>query len=417
MAKFPLNPKIERIEADLADFAKIGGHPSGGVTRLAFSEEEEEALSLLRKKAEEIGMTVSRDSFGNLFADLSGQDDLPKVWCGSHLDSVPNGGRFDGTLGVVAALEIARSLKELNQPLTHGYRLVCFVAEEAARFGRAMLGSSALVGKLPKSEIESCFDQGGVSIAEAVRQVGRESGCLQGGLANSEDILAFFELHIEQGRVLERLGCPIGIADRIANSTRAWVTVVGRADHSGTTPMGDRLDALLGASQAIQIVSHGPAKFGGPESVATVGAIQLDPNVLSVIPGVVRLGVDVRDIDLDRKERVASGIFNEIEQDLASQGFKVSVEVIKSGEPVALSSELKRGLVEKCQQLDLSFHEMHSGAGHDAMNLALFGVPSSLVFVPSRDGVSHSPDEYTASSEALPAIKLVGEVIADMVGL
>jgi allantoate deiminase len=335
----------------------------------------------------EAGLDVKVDAAGNLFGRRHGASDATEIWTGSHLDTVPHGGRFDGALGVVAALEAVDRLE--SQPRT--LAVVAFREEEGSRFGRGCFGSRALCGRLRAGELDH-VDREGISVAEAVRSLGfgpiSEGGWLEPPPA------AFVELHVEQGPVLDALGAPLGIVTSIAGLARLRVTFSGHGGHAGTTPMANRRDALVGAAGFVLTVKKAAEAREG--AVATVGQLTVEPNAANVVPARVELLVDAR----ARDAGTLSALVNEIEA--AAGDARVHLGRI---DPVELDPDLRIALREVVEELGLLAPQLPSGAGHDAGVLAAAGVRSAMLFVRSRaGGVSHSPDEHSDDVDVALAV-------------
>lgn len=401
----------ERLREEIERFAAIGRTPEGGVTRLGLSREEQEAQQLMGKLLAAEGLAIRTDAIGNLFGRREGMEPhLPVLMVGSHLDTVPNGGRFDGALGVISGLEIVRVLREQNIQTRHPLEIVSFVGEESARFGMGVIGSRAMIGELDTERFLSARDLQGISAEEALRQLGLDPGNLVAAKREMKEIAAFLELHVEQGRVLETEGKAVGIVTNIANSTRLSVEIIGRADHSGTTPMPLRKDALVTAAEIVLAVEETVKTLGEAPSVGTVGVLQITPCVMNVVPGKASLGIDIRDIDFDRKTRVVNGVKNRIAEIAERRGVQASTEVLGDGHPVPLSSMVVDTMKKAATDLGISAHVMVSGAGHDAMNIAPF-VPTGMIFVPSKDGRSHSHLEWTDFAAISPGVEVLLETL------
>ena len=334
----------------------------------------------------EAGLEVSVDPAGNLFGRLHGASDATEIWTGSHLDTVPQGGRFDGALGVVAALEAVERLGAQRRTLG----VVAFREEEGSRFGRGCFGSRALIGRLRAGELDH-VDAEGISVTEVVRSLGLgpipEHGWLERPPA------AFVELHIEQGPVLDALGAPLGIVSSIAGLARLRVAFSGHGGHAGTIPMANRRDALVGAASFVLTVKKAAEAREG--AVATVGRLTVEPNAANVVPTRVELLVDARARDAE----TLSALVNEIESAAGDAGVHLG-----RIEPVELDADLRKALREVVEELGLLAPQLPSGAGHDAGVLAAAGVRSAMLFVRSRAGVSHSPEEHTDGADIALAV-------------
>ncbi|RMF88399.1 MAG: Zn-dependent hydrolase [Nitrospinota bacterium] len=401
----------ERLQAEIERFAQIGRTAEGGVTRLAFSPEERQAQQLMGELLAEAGLSVRTDAIGNLFARREGREaDLPVLMLGSHLDTVPNGGRFDGALGVIAGLEIMRVLQEQGISTRHPLEVVSFTGEESARFGTGTIGSRAMLGTLNLERFLASRDLHGISAAEAMRQVGLSPEKVTDAQRDPRQIAAFLELHIEQGRILETEQKAVGIVTDIANSTRLAVQVIGRADHSGTTPMPLRKDALVAAAEMVLAVEERVKALGEAPSVGTVGILHVEPCVMNVVPGKASLGIDIRDIDFERKARVVKGVKDRITAIAKQRGVEATIEVLGDGRPVALSPVIIETMRQAAADLGIDARIMVSGAGHDAMNLATV-VPAGMIFVPSKEGRSHSHLEWTDFAAIPPGVELLLETL------
>jgi beta-ureidopropionase / N-carbamoyl-L-amino-acid hydrolase len=390
----PYNP--ERLQADFERFAAIGGGAGGSVTRLALTPADREARLLFVQLLQEAGLAVRIDRFGNIWGRTGGRWAEPAVLSGSHLDSVPNGGRYDGTAGVVAALEAVRSLVEDGVALPAPLEVVAFTAEESARYGVATIGSKGVSGVLTAEAIYALKDRQGIPFADAVAEnAGWE---LVGGPQEPGSIGCFLEMHVEQGKELELAGMELGVVRAIAAPTRFKVTLHGQAAHSGATLMTWRKDGLVAASElvlALERIAEIEEEFG---TVATATIFALHPVSINVVPGKVEMGVDIRGIDSVAKRRAVQRFRQTVGRVSAMRGIPIDLELLSDEEPVQLDPGAVEQIRLGCEQTGRPSMLMHSRAGHDAMNMAKRW-PSAMLFVPSRDGVSHHPDEYTAPEQ------------------
>jgi len=404
----PAEPNATRISDMIAAIARIGADQSGGVTRLGFSEAEREAHRLVGTWLADLGLRVRQDAIGNTIAELGDEaSSSPAIGIGSHLDSVPGAGRFDGVAGVVAAVEVARMLSDdgLGRPL----RIVCFAGEEGARFGEPCLGSQAVAGRLGRADLTRIRDASGTSLADAMAGVGLSTERVDGARWRPNEWAAFLELHIEQGRTLERLGVPIGVVDVVSGSSRIRMTIRGRADHSGGTPMNERLDALVAAAEVVtemERIARLPANRGAR---STVGRLDVSPNSLTTIPGRVDLVVDIRDVDSERLRRITEHALAIGTDVCHRRGLLLESTVIAHTAPVVLPIWLRQAAMEVCAGLDIRHRVMASGAGHDAQFVNAI-VPAALIFVPSRDGLSHVPEEWTSVTDIATGARVLLEL-------
>jgi hydantoinase/carbamoylase family amidase len=383
----------DRVLQRLDELYAIGGGP--GANRVGYSEAEQAAHDLVGGWMEEAGLAVSVDPAGNLFGRLAGDLGAGEVWTGSHLDTVPQGGRFDGALGVVAGLEAVERLGSVGRTVA----VVAFREEEGSRFGRGCFGSRALCGRLRAGELDH-VDREGVTAAEVVRSVGLGPIPVDGWLESRT--AAFIELHVEQGPVLDSLGAPLGIVSSIAGLARLRVSFSGHGGHAGTTPMQGRRDALVAASEfVLNVKSAAEAREG---AVATVGRLAVEPNAANVVPSAVDLLVDAR----ARDSETLSALVAEIES--TAGGAQVNLGRI---DPVELDPGLRALLRDLAEQLGLLAPQLPSGAGHDAGVLASAGVPAAMLFVRSRaGGVSHSPEEHSDAVDVALAVDVLERALA-----
>ncbi len=375
--------RVARLGDRLATLAAITA-PGPGVTRPAFSPLERTAHEQLASWGALDGARAEVDAAGNTVL-VYGEGE-PYVLLGSHLDSVPSGGRYDGAAGVVAALDVAR---EAAPGLGLGLRVVAFSAEEGARFGRPCLGSELATGAMPDGLLASLQDADGASALDAARTCGLDPHAIE-PWATEPAVAAFVEIHIEQGRTLEREGVRIGVVDVVAGATRLNVAMTGREEHSGPTPREARRDALAAMSELVLAVERvgQDARHG----VATIGRLDVTPNSATTVPGGVRAVVDIRDIDAGRQAEAVAAVRRAIDEIARRRDVGATVTVVADRPPVMLSVWARQALAEACGELGQAFRVMPSGAGHDAAVLAL-RTAAAIVFVPTPHGRSHSPDE------------------------
>jgi hydantoinase/carbamoylase family amidase len=390
-----------RVRDRLEQLARVGADAAGGVTRLAYSREEREAHALFARWAADDGCETLVDEAGNSVAVYA--PGTPYFLAGSHLDSVVQGGIYDGAAGVVGALEAARLA---GDGLRHGLRVVAFAAEEGARFGRPTLGSAAAAGLLGADEIASLCDAADTTLAAASAELGLDP--LAASHWIGDEIACYFEIHIEQGRELEAGAARIGLVDAIAGSVRLGFDVRGRADHSGATPMGTRLDALAAASELVLAVEREARAYRS--TVATVGRLEVGPNSVTTVPGHVRLWVDVRDVDADVQRSTAKAVLRRAREIADARGVTIVSRVISDQRPVVLEAWPRALAHEECESLGLSYRVMSSGAGHDAAIVARVA-PATMVFVPCAEGISHSPRESASPNDVAAAAALIGAII------
>ena len=400
----------ERILSELRQFARIGYRPDGGIDRLAFSRADRQARQLLLHRIRSLGLEPRVDAFGNTFGRLPVARDpaLPSVLIGSHLDTVPGGGRFDGAAGVVAALEVVAAIRQHGLVPRRPVEVVSFACEESSRFGRGTLGSALVAGTVEPGEILGLRDARGLTLGEVLRLIGLDPGRLATVRRQPGDYIAYLELHIEQGRVLEEAGARLGIVEAIAAPIRIRLELIGRADHSGATPMSLRRDALAGAAEVVLAVERLARET--PGVVGTVGTIRIEPGAINVVPARAELGIDVRSSVLEARARLVAALRREVKALAQQRGLELSFQTLTEEEPVALHPALA-ALLERCaRERGVSVLRMVSGAGHDAMQMARM-CPSGMLLVPSREGVSHNRQEWTSPDD----IVLGTQVLLDAV--
>ncbi|MDJ1184869.1 Zn-dependent hydrolase [Roseofilum casamattae] len=382
-----LSISAERLHRDLEELAKIGKRPDGSICRLAFSDEDRAARALVRRWMKASGMSVRIDAAGNMCGTHGGKNNaLPVLATGSHLDTVPSGGKYDGALGVVAGLEVVRVLRENQIRLNRPIETIVFADEESTMIGcKAMAGTASL-------NPEDYQLKTNLSMAYAVARLGGNWHKL--AQASREDIAAFVELHVEQGGVLDRANKDIGVVRGLVGQQRYRIKVMGTANHAGTTPMSMRQDALTAGARIVLAVEELARSHSG-EPVATVGALQVFPNAANIIPGLVELTVDIRDI-LDETIAEVVGDLKEKLQDIGDRrGVRITMEPILRVHSTPATSEIEDRIEQVCEALRLSYMSLPSRASHDAQELGRIA-DMGMIFVPSRGGISHSADEYTS---------------------
>jgi beta-ureidopropionase / N-carbamoyl-L-amino-acid hydrolase len=387
-----------RLLRDLNAVSRIGIGDHGSVTRLVFSIKELRSRQFLIHQMRQIGLHIHIDRIGNIFGRLDGANTKSAaLLVGSHLDTVVHGGKFDGTLGVVAALEAVRTLKEQKIVLQSPVEVVCFVGEESSRFGYSTLGSSLMAGEVQGKDLAHAADAQGTKLEDILASMGIYRNNLRSMRRDPSTIKAYLELHIEQGPILEAKKIPIGIVTSIAAPTRFRVVFTGQADHSGTTPMEMRRDALVAASELIVAVEKVCRKYSHVEQgrvVGTVGAMKIEPGVINAIPGRAELSVDIRSISAEAKKRVVRLVQAQIGEIARRRNIEAEILPLREEDPVPLDKRLVRLLKECCEVRNIAYEVMPSGAGHDAMQMAKIAA-AGMLFIPSRRGISHSPLEWS----------------------
>ncbi|TXI02017.1 MAG: Zn-dependent hydrolase [Rhizobium sp.] len=405
----------QRIQTLIEGLDQFTATPGRGTTRLTYSREFRQASDYLRTQMEAAGLTVREDAVGNLIGRLEGRDcELAPVMIGSHFDSVPNGGKFDGQAGVIAGIEIAFLFKEYGLVPGRPIEFLAMIEEEGTRFGGGLLASRILTGKLDMQELVAFSDDAGITVADAMRGYGLDPALAYNAVRQPGSVHAFLELHIEQGPVLEAHGEDVGIVDRIVGMGQLRATFKGRAGHAGTTPMNARRDALVGAVAALSQLPD-LARAIGEDAVLTVGKVDVHPGGANVIPDLVTFSVDIR----APREEVVGGLIDQarmVIERAGGNGLAVEFEEQLYVPPTPLSPELHDALFRHAKTMGLKSRTMVSGAGHDAMIMADFA-PTGLIFVPSRNGISHAPDEWTDYAQLATGIDVIFLTTCDLVAV
>ncbi|MFW5786814.1 MAG: Zn-dependent hydrolase [Halanaerobiales bacterium] len=405
--------EINRIENDIENLAKFNATPGKGITRFSFTEEDRKARKYIKNEMQKAGLDVREDAVGNIIGKREGKDSsLPVIMVGSHFDSVKNGGMFDGPAGVAAGLETARVFKEKDLENNYPLEVIAMVEEEGGRFGSGLFGSRAMTGRLDREELYQNSDENGITTAEALSDFGFDPKDYKKARRFPDEIKAFFELHIEQGPVLETKNEEVGLVSNIVGITQYEVIIEGEADHAGTTPMDMRRDPLA-TTGAIFAEIERLALKAGEGTVATVGKVNTEPGAANIIPGIVKFSIDIRSRNEDKISCVSEGIKNFLVDNTKDKNISFKMVEKISVPPVKLPEYITQIMEEKGIEADISCLKMNSGAGHDAMIMTDIA-DVGLVFVPSRDGKSHCPEEWTDYKDLQKGIELVCRTVIDM---
>lgn len=369
-----------------------------GVTRLAYTDIDTTAKQKFMSLCEKEGMTTRMDSAGNVIARRPGVQSEQAVACGSHLDTVVNAGRYDGTVGVFAALEVIRMMNSRNIQTKHPVEIVVFASEESSRFGVATIGSKAMAGKLDLDVLARAKDKSGTYFPDAVRSQGLNFDDFGKAKRTSAELKAFIELHIEQGPLLETQEVQIGVVTSIAAPTRYRLEVMGQASHSGTTNMSIRKDALAAAAEIVLEVERLALQEQTNYSVGTVGFLQVSPGSANTIPGRVEMIAEFRSNHGESKDRLKIELRRKIDAVQKRRGLTIHTHLLGDEWPVLMDPSVREVIREACLENGLTFVEMASGAGHDAMNMASL-CPTGMVFIPSVGGLSHHPEEFSNADD------------------
>ena len=399
---------------DLNAIGRIGIGDHGSVTRLVFSIKELRSRQVLIHLMGQAGLKIQVDAIGNIFGRLDGADPkAPALLAGSHLDTVIHGGKYDGPVGVIGALEAVRTIRENKIALRAPLEVVCFIGEESSRFGFSTLGSSLVAGEVQPKDLTNAVDAQGTKLADVLSSLGISPRNLFRLARDPKSMKAYLELHIEQGPILEAKAKRIGLVTSIAAPSRFKVIFAGRADHSGTTPMEMRKDALVAAAQLIEYVEKICRKFSSMEKgrvVGTVGAMKIEPGVINAVPGRVELSIDIRSTSAPAKDKVARLVKQRGAAIARDRGIAIEVLNIRAEDPVPLDKRLLRVTRQLCDEKAIDYEIMPSGAGHDAMQMAKI-TPAGMIFIPSRRGISHNPLEWTDPDDIALGAQLLMETM------
>jgi N-carbamoyl-L-amino-acid hydrolase len=378
-----------RLQASIEELGLIGATERGGLTRVALTDEDKRGRDLLVRWMRQAGLRVSVDQMGNIFGERAGQPGQPPVMMGSHADSVPTGGKYDGQLGVLCGLETIRVLNDHRVRTRHPVTLVIFTNEEGARFQPAMIASGVMAGKIPLEDAYNARDKDGLRLVDELERI----GYLGSEPCVPRPIRAYLELHIEQGPFLEEEGLSIGVVEGIVAIAWSRVTIHGVQDHAGPTPMRIRHDALVAAAEVVGGVRAIAREIGG-ELVTTVGNLTVTPNIPNAIPGRVTLSIDMRDPSDAALDRARGMLDRVVREACAREGVRYELEHYWRVPATPFSPDVVGAIERAARATGSGFRRILSGAGHDAQYMAAIG-PTGMVFVPSRGGRSHCEEEFT----------------------
>ena len=404
---------LKRVEENLKDFEKFSATPGNGCSRLAFSNEIKDAGYKLVELMEDANLTVTKDLCGNIFGIRKGKDSSKAaIVCGSHYDSVYNGGNFDGIAGVMSAIEIAKTLDENNINLERDYIVIAFMDEEGTRFGNGYFGSRAIMGEVSQDEINNFKDKSGMTLREAMENYGLDPDNIKDARWDDKKIGYFLELHIEQGPVLDQKKIELGIVNGIFGMQRYMIKVKGRADHAGTTPMNMRKDPMDIATKVIAKVADF-AKETGEDTVATTGFISAKTGGMNIVASEVEFSLDIRSIDNDVVSEVYSKVTKLLDELTSKVGATYESRQTMDVKAAMMDEKLMDMMENIAEKKNYSYYVLPSGAGHDTMIIAKYH-PTAMIFVPSINGRSHSPEEFTPYNYFEKAIDVLYELVISL---
>jgi len=400
----------DRMEQRIKALSAYGANSDGGVDRVAFSEADLAGREYIRKLMREAGLTVRMDTAGNIIGRREGSDlNLPVIMFGSHIDSVPGGGNYDGDVGVIGAIEVAQLLHDNDIRTRHPLEVVSFTDEEGG-----LVGSRAMIGEIGDTTL-GVTSHSGLTIGEGIRAVGGDPNRLELAERKPGELKAFIELHIEQGAILHEEDIDIGVVEGIVG-IRWWdVTIEGFANHAGTTPMNRRWDAMVTAAEYILAVNRVATSMPGGQ-VATVGRLRAEPGAPNVIPGEVVLSLEIRDLSAEKIQRVFDEIVREGERIANARFTPIRYsEIDVASPPAPTDDQMRRIVAASADDLGLSFKFMPSGAGHDAQDMVHIA-PTGMIFVPSVNGISHSPKEFTSAEDMANGASVLFRTVLEIDG-
>ncbi len=406
MPRYSINQS--RLNQTLQELGHLGESPDG-MDRVAYSPEDiagrEYSINLMR----EAGLETRIDTAGNIIGRTSGSDDsLPAIALGSHTDTVPKGGKYDGALGVMAAIEVMRTLKEQGHQTRHPVEVINFTNEEGTRFHRWLVGSRSMSGLLEQEDIDA-VDDDGHGLGPCLADIGGDMSRISEAVRKPGELAAYFELHIEQGPYLYQSGTPIGVVTGITGRAVFEVEIEGKANHAGTTPMSTRRDALVSASKLVLDIQ----KMAAEQEicrVSTVGSIRAVPNAVNVIPGSASIGLEFRDTDMEALAAAEQELRRLTDQAVANDGVSVDVLRHRFTTSVPITEDMQALVAEAAENCGFEWEPQASGAGHDAQAVANIA-PVAMIFVPSVDGISHSMEEYSTPEDCANGAQVLLELL------
>ena len=403
----------ERLAKRLHELSEIGFTQIGGVKRPGLSDEEKKAKVLVKSWMAEAGLDVSEDGAGNVFGRLAGKNSEAKaIASGSHVDSVPNGGNFDGPLGVLSALEVVEAWKETGYTPDKPYEMIIFTDEEGSRFNSGLTGSRAMAGEITEAEMVGLRDYNGETLEQVLEHYGSSFQAFKEAKRDVTELGLFVEVHIEQGKKLEQADQPVGIVSGIAGPAWLEVEFKGEAGHAGNTPMVGRKDPLVAAAELIRQLPEFPGKVS-ETAVATIGKLEVLPNGINVIPEKVVLHADIRDIQEAPRDQLLEAVQKEAAEIAERRGIELNMKQNTKIQPVPIREELKEQLAQSLGKFGIDPVYIPSGAGHDAMILGRH-IPVAMLFVRSKDGISHNPKEWSSLNDCVMGVHVLKDFIEKM---
>ena len=401
----------DRLAEEIEELASISDAEPPAVTRIVFSPADLKARAWLIARCEKAGLAIRQDAIGNILARWSGSEpNAPAVGTGSHIDAIPNAGKYDGVVGVLGGLEAIRSLQRCGFPPKHSIELLVFTSEEPTRFGIGCLGSRMLSGTITPDAARKLTDKDGASLEEVRRNAGYNTPLEEVKLPR-DYYKAFVELHIEQGPLLEQLKIPLGIVTNIAAPASLRISIEGAGGHAGAVLMPDRRDALCAAAELILAIENAARTSGAVDTVATVGICEVFPGAVNSIPSRVNLTLDIRDTNLNRRDAAMLAIEFARQAIAAKRRVVIYEELVNADAPAECSPAIVEALSQSCSKHALASMKMVSRAYHDSLFMSRI-VPVAMLFIPCRNGYSHRPDEYASPEDLARGVLVLAETLA-----
>ncbi len=406
MPRYSINET--RINQTMQELGELGDSPEG-MLRVAYSPEDITGRDYAIKMMQEAGLETHIDTAGNIIGRRPGSDDsLPAIAMGSHTDTVPKGGKYDGALGVMAAIEVIRTLEEQGHNTRHPLEVINFTNEEGTRFHRWLVGSRSMSGLLEQEDLDA-VDDDGLSLGPCLADIGGDISRIEEAVRKPGELAAYFELHIEQGPYLDRSGTPIGVVTGITGRAVFEVEIEGKANHAGTTPMSTRRDALVSASKLVLAIQ----KMAAEQEicrVSTVGSIKAVPNAVNVIPGSASIGLEFRDTDMEALASAEQELQRITDQAVIDDAVDINVIRHRFTTSVPITPDMQAMVAEAAENCGFEWESLPSGAGHDAQAVANIA-PVAMIFVPSLDGISHSKEEYSTPQDCANGAQVLLELL------
>lgn len=407
---------LKKLQREIDELALISENPPPVVTRVLFSAADLDGRAYVKNLCREIGLELREDAVGNIFARWPGtQIEAAPIATGSHIDAIPNAGKYDGVVGVLGAIEAIRALQRIGFRPRRSIELIVFTSEEPTRFGLGCLGSRLLSGALPAEAASKLRDRDGVTLEEWRTRAGLDAKDLGTVRLAEKSYAAFVELHIEQGPILERENCSIGIVEKIAAPSTLRMTLIGAGGHAGAVLMPERRDALLAGAEIALSVERAALDSGSRDCVATTGVFRIEPGAVNSVPCRAVLEIDLRDTQVETRDAAVKKIEQSANEICRRRGIGLEIERLNVDAPAACDARLVEVVETACRKIALGWKLLISRAYHDSLFMARI-CPTTMIFIPSRDGVSHRPDEYSSPEQIRDGVRLLADVLAELAG-